>query len=1026
MLERKEKPAKKACLIALCTITCAFATGLGVQALSSGLGAVSAEECEIIVENEWKEEYKLNDTFIIPDALISYNDKEYTPDYQYLQYPDGNIVDYEVYSLNYLGTYSVIYEANVGSKKLTAVKSFSVLSEAYTAKDATYEYRDKLNMSEASEKSGLGVMFSNGGDFHFNLPVNVKKFSKNEPIAIVYPYNRTMLGGNNGSVTEARKITVRLTDCYDENTYVDIVLSWDVTNVVTGNRHPYFRAGASNQATIGLEESSPSPNTRSVWLNGVHYRAFDNDKFGASSKDWSAQSADNFGYSIFYDDERKEIYVQDRAGTYFVNDLDETLIYDQNVFTGFTTGDVYISIFGEDYYTSTMNVEIEKLGQYQTSDFAVLKEVKDEEKPFIKIAADTTETIYIAKDGEFKIFEADYRDFNKGKPISACVYYNYGTENQVQIPIKNGKIKPTKNGLYTIEYVAEDVYGNRSVETVDLKCVDGFDGKTVLLKTEQLSSLSGGYECELPEYELTGVNNGKYIRMYVVYGGKEVEIDSDSRKLFVDELGTYKIVYRYGDKYYDYEYSYDVISGSSDAIVLEQPTLPLHFIKDAPYSLDAGTAYIYSGTSVVKEKITDVYVKQGKGEFVKLTDVENVKFTESGTVQFRYNYGTVELCSSEIPVVDVGFTGVLDLKNYFYGDDFEKQSSPSCISYYSKKTGCDNALQFINAIGLSNFSLKFRVPTDYDKFTSLTIQLCDYYNRENKVELVYGKSEVGVYFGVQGGESQTLKKDYAGETWTVSYSEKLKCFNIGSNISLHWASTFVSDRVLLQITLNDITAESGIEIMQVNNQIFSGNITKDNIRPVIKTDVQGEYQLGSIISVAPATATDVISPFFKKNFTFEVVDPSGNTVISTDGVTLDNNCDKTRSYEFMLEEYGVYYVSYRYSDYAGKRMDIDIPLQVIEDVAPTITLGEGLNEMSVRKVAYNSTVEVASFTVTDNQTPTEKLKAYVIVRSPKGELILLDETNKFVAERKGIYVVYYYCIDEAGNMSLRFYNIEVI
>jgi len=107
-------------------------------------------------------------------------------------------------------------------------------------------------------------------------------------------------------------------------------------------------------------------------------------------------------------------------------------------------------------------------------------------------------------------------------------------------------------------------------------------------------------------------------------------------------------------------------------------------------------------------------------------------------------------------------------------------------------------------------------------------------------------------------------------------------------------------------------------------------------------------------------------------------------------------------------------------------MDIDIPLQIIEDVAPTITLGEGLNETSVRKVAYNSTVEVASFTVTDNQTPTEKLKAYVIVRSPKGELRLLDETNKFVAERKGIYVVYYYCIDEAGNISLRFYNIEVI
>lgn len=1024
MFAWKKKTAKKACLIALCAATCLFSAGAGLYALQQPTDAVVAEGCEVVVENEWQAVYKLEDTFVIPDACISYNDQTYTPDAQYLQYPNGSVFHNEEYTLDCLGKYSVIYVANVGSKRLTAEKTFSVLSDAYTAEDASYEYLDKLNMNDKTAKCGLGVALSNGGSFRFNVPVNVQEFSKNDPIAIVYPYNRTKLMGNNGSETQARKITVRLTDCYDESLYVDIVLCWDVTNQVTGNRHPYFRAGASNQAVLGLAKAEPSPNVRSVWLEGVHYRAFDYDKYGAASNRWNSPNADNCGYSIFYDDVSKEIYVQDEAGTYFVNDLDETAIYDRNVFEGFTTGDVYISIFGEDYYASTANVEIEKLGQYSQGDFNQLKEVEDNELPFIEIAADISEPIYIAKGGEFQVFEAYYRDLHKAKDIAVRVYYDYGTERQVQVPMQDGKITATKLGVYTIEYLAEDAYGNRSVKTVALHCVDGFQGKTVALTTEPLLSLQGGYLHVLPPHEISVINGGAYVQIYAVYNGEAVEIDGESRVLFAEQLGEYEIVYRYGDKYHDYEYSYKVTSASSDAIVIQKPILPQYFIKDAPYSLDAGTACLYSGESVAKDGALDVYAKQGDGEFLKLENLDNVRFTGEGKVQFRYNYADAVAYSEEIPVVDVGFTGELQLKEYFFGD-FDKEAIPAHIGYYSKKQAGDNTLQFINAIGLSNFTLKFSVPQSHGNFAGMTIRLSDYCNRENCVELVYGKAETGIYFGVLGGETKAQDKSYTDVDWTISYNEKQSRFEIGSNIQLGWESTFTSDRILLQIKLNDMYGNSGIEVMKVNNQTFSGNIIVDKVKPVIKTDVQGEYKMGSVISILPATATDVVTPFFNKNFTFEVVAPSGETVVSLDGIALNNRCDKTRAYEFEIKEYGYYYISYVYKDFKGNRMQIDIPLEILEDVAPTITLDGDWDEMTVQKVAYNSTVKVANFTVTDNKTDAEHLTVYIIVYTPKNEILILGDAKEFVAERRGLYKVCYYCTDEAGNMALRYYNVEV-
>ena len=991
---------------------------------------VQAEDGEVVLAEELKDVYMIGEQLRLTEGLIMHNGQLYPTQAAYLSYPNGEIYQSSNYTLDALGKYTVMYAATTQNGTITAEREFLVCQNAYSGTKISYEYREQLNMNE-SAVSGLGVTIGEGGKFTLNHAVDISEYTANDALFTIYPYNRTSLMGQSGKTHETRKVYVRITDCYDPSIYLDFAFSWGQLDakIDPNDTCVYVRAGGSNQTLMGLvPASTPHSLMQSIWYKGSFYRGNSMVEYGTQSRSRTAEhrNADNAGFSMYYDYQTKEIYFEDFGGRIFVNDLDAPEIYNDNVFRGFTTGEVYFSMWGDQYETTTMNVEIAKIGDYVGEDFENLDLVYDVQAPTVELDSIWTENqmIYAAKGDAFVIPTPTCRDLYNTAEVVARVYKNYGAPTQKQIPFSaENTFIPQEIGLYTVEYSVMDVYGNVGIETFSLNVL-GIEGdQAVSLQTEELDEVLAGATCELPEYTLTGVNGEEYVKIFAVYEGEKIEIDSENRCFFVDEIGEYEILYIYGDKYHTYTYSYALTAKASDNVHIAVPLLPTYFIKGMPYTLEGNTVRLYNGEKAI-DVVSSVLMKEDDGEFKEVTNYEKVTVTAQNTVQFRYVYDDKYVDSGKIPVIDVNAAGALNLKEYFFGD-FNKQSTASYMQYTSNVTLGANKLDFINVIGLSTFALEFSILEAESQFDSVSIVLRNYENRDEKVVITYGKDGSNGYFQLNDGLKNPTGKPFTDFTFNLGYNPTLGAFTTNTDLIIQHGQTIGFERTLLSIEFNEIVGDAGICISKVNNQGFTSNVFKDRVKATVAFDeIYGEYKIGAMVAVYPATVTDVISPYLRENFSFYAVAPSGKTVVSVDNVKMENGCPINRAYSFKIEEYGTYYITYSYKDFNGNDTTINLPIIIAEETPPTLKI-EGLEEGDVQKAKVNTKVVVAKYTVSDNQTPSNELNSRVVVCSPKGELIVLNETLAFDATLCGDYKVCYYCFDNVGNYTLSYYYIRV-
>jgi hypothetical protein len=74
------------------------------------------------------------------------------------------------------------------------------------------------------------------------------------------------------------------------------------------------------------------------------------------------------------------------------------------------------------------------------------------------------------------------------------------------------------------------------------------------------------------------------------------------------------------------------------------------------------------------------------------------------------------------------------------------------------------------------------------------------------------------------------------------------------------------------------------------------------------------------------------------------------------------------------------------------------------------------------RVKAGATVQIAKYTVFDEKTPVEQLKAYVAVYNPNGAY-LSGVTDSFTTNHKGKYRIVYYCQDTDGNYTTVSYTV---
>lgn len=995
-----------------CALACCITAGGICAAVNINRDVAQAYTVELPA-GDVKDTYYVNDALTLPDSVtVTHDGNTYTLTDSVVYYPDGSAYKKASYTLEQTGSYKVVYTLATENGVLQAEKQFTVLNKNWSVGKAktTVEF-GTLTMSTGvyqntdPYKQGLKVSLAEGDTFTYSVPIDLSKNTVNDIITI-----NPLQTANTAS---ARDIIVRLTDCYDESVYVDFYLWY------TANNSVYARAGASNQKDNGLYKDAtkqPITGSKAVFIDGTRYISY-YSQWGVSLGT-GGNSGSSSGFTWKYNNETKEVkivHARSAADGDKVTELANVDIFENDLFEGFTTGEVYLSVFAEEYSDSTVDIEIGCIGGI-SGDGLNSADYKDEKAPTLKVNYTPTKgnAVYVAQGETVEVFDVTAKDVS-GANVATSVYYNYDSTKRSQIYLKDGKFTAAQAGAYTIVYTATDAYGNMAEEKVVVNSVTTDNGKAIDFNVQELSELSAGIQTKLPEYTVSGLNGDVSVETRITAPNGETELlKTDS---FVPlYIGEYTVEYRYFDAVNEYVYSYKVAGKASDAVrFLDEIAVPEYFIKGAKYSLDDIKAYSFTSENPTAAP-TEFYVSIDGGEYVK----SNVnEFTVDGTesVQVKYVCGSASIESEVAKIVDVGFTGTLMIKDYFQGD-FTATSSYDYIRYDSNVKEGNNALKFVNAISFTNFRLDFTVPMGA-YYQTFRITLTDYYDRENKTVIDLSSMDGSLCATIDG----TLYKETGGfadgSIKSVYYNNSTKKIILPDSTAVSYENKFNSDLCLLEVELVGISGEAYTEIRMINNQPINSNFM-DIIEPRIAiNDPSGQRSLNEVVTLDAASYTDVLSPALSGVLTIEVKDPDGNKIVSNEGIALDGTCLADQKYSFTVTKYGNYRVTYKATDQSGNTYTLSKVIIVADEEAPVVTV----NSKTVT-ISQLSIYQIDNFKITDNYSTEENLTVTVMV-CDETNLSVVSVGTQFEAKYAGTYTVYVYCEDEAGNGGYATYTLIV-
>jgi len=1041
-----KKVIKKVALT--CLLCCAFAVGVGTAVSTSTFAEVKAVE---IVSGELKNSYGLGTTLVMPESVSgTYNGSQTTFSNGILIFPDGTAHTGSQIPLTEVGRYIARYSVATESGTLRAEKEFDVKQKNWTlsSTDSSAEYKTKLEtkvyQNNKQFAQGLAVSLASGDTFTWNKPLDLSDSTLEEIIRI-----NPLLGEDYGQINGSTYINepvaaycdVFLTDCYDPNVYVKLHMMFE-----KGKGIPYFRVGSSNQEEIGLdgpkgEAVVSNKSKREVWVDGQRYCGWLETTTSGTWLEVGYPRPESAGYGWYLDYETQRWTATNQTAPKLVNVLNEKGIYGENLFEGFTTGEVYLSVKCGEYYSSKpARIEIVSIG-HERGDALKEADMKDTKKPVIVLneKISSFETVYCALGEKFILPVAQAFDAGLVDTAKAKVYKNYGKADQAEVLVENGSFIPNALTTYTIEYSAKDASGNVGKKILQVRAIKVEGGKSISFKTDKLESISAGEETTLPAYSLVGYNGETKIKISVRYGDETQEIDLNKMSFTPLHIGEYTITYEYSDAFYSYVDEYTVNSVASDALVMiDEPIMPRYFIKGETYSLDE--YFIYSFTQKDPTPLeTQVSVSfDGGATFTKVEDTKAFEIAGTGTAILRYSYEGIDVYQTKaVPIVDVEGTYTekgkeyegIWLYKYFVGDFKISDVEQADMRFDTVNETGTQTLSFISPLSASNFRLTFSIPEGRDNFSVMKIVLTDYYDPQNQTVIAYEKSGNNVNFSIDGGEKLVLKDPFAS---TVS---KTIYYDAGNSVLRHpegsglYVYDFQSDKCYLDVIFKDCTGASSIVVKQVGNNAMKNTVHEDKVAPTISVQKNnGNKLLNSEIAIFKAEMLDVLSSVLYKNITVSVVDPDGNDVESVDGVKLSKRkpANATRDYEIKLTKLGTYKVSYEGKDNNNKGVELNYNINVYKNQAPVITFDKGYTETTLLKMKLGEAISLPKYTVKDDS-PLEELTITVALLCETDGVVYPFENGveKVWVRGKGYYRMYVNVADADDNFTNAYYRILV-
>lgn len=1029
------------------------------------------------------DEYNIDSEVDFPSEIeIEYNGKMVTADSGVITYPDGSVVYAGLVKLDKFGDYSVRYFfTDDNGKKCVAEKFFTVTNQLYSVSSSNSNVvavsaQDQQNKDYAgnsanvtlSKDSGLIVRLAEGDSFDLTTSIDLTKVGDDGLCNLItLDYRNVNFVPNPGfqnttadywkklmvDSTIANFVVIRLSDSYDLGNYVELYCrlvcadnaSYDINQdgAAKANYYPYFSACAVGQERTALTLPTPINYATyyNITLDGQEYGLYKRNEKGGRTFSNLPMTGDHTPFTWKYDYKTNKIYIQQGEKTEIVSALSSSELYGTDTFSGFSSGKVKLSIYMTEYAKGEQGrIDIHSVGNYSGEDLVEnygklgFSDVMAAPVVSLDVANTDARGIYVPLGTEYTLPTPQITSNESVVSSAVYVYANYGLDNQIDVPVKNGKIKIDKLRRYTVVYVVKNAAGGVGYKTLVINPIDKDAAISIETNCESFSQIYAGVKVQLPKFSLSTINdpNALNVEIYAVHDKETLKIDSKTLSFIPSYSGEYKIVYKCSDNVFEVDYEFVANCDVSNAIsFIGDFTLPRYFIKNAQYSLKAVPAYSFSTGEPTALDIEALVSYDNGSTFEKIQDYKCVKIVGNGTAIIKYvcqtNDGYAEIISDPVSIVDVGYGGTLRMQDYFLHENFtiktREESGTNDMQFDSTVNNGNNTLKFINAIDFSSLNFTFKIPTNLSNYKRVNIVLTDYYDASISYTISYISNANVCYISLN---NETAVK--SGYSFTDNSLKKLNYNVLSGKLTVNdvlftgidLTSIFNSTLCYMDIELIDITGDASIIIDSINDQYFKKKAPTDQGPKITIKDFSGEYVIGSVITVSAPCATDVLSPVIEKDVSIEIL-KDGKPVYSVDGVALNGSCDATRDYQIKLDSYGQYMVKLVAKDGAGKvTTRRNFYVAVVDMTAPTINLKTSQN-VSIKK----SETLTLKYSVTDDISTKEEINVTVFIRDIKTNSFYTPNSNKIRFATAGEFEVYIYAKDAKGNITQKIINVTV-
>lgn len=915
--------------------------------------------------------------------------------------PDGTALSGKSANLDQAGEYTLKFVATSNGKLKTEQKTFKVISPivTFSSKGNAFQY-----YSDNAE-NGLKISASSGAVATFSKVIDVKNLTKDQT------FIRFKATPKYDGVSEIEKIEIKLTDIYDESNYLTFRIK---AMSESGDKQVYMDAAASNQIFSARNRVN---NKTTLYKNSQFgYTCFSNFYGKENLLGFGGKNAFSTPYfELRYDNEELAVYTHSPNGGLAKVDTErkyENIItfsslddFD-NKWSGFTDGKVRVSLKATG---TAANYLITDLYGIELTELTV----EDIAPPILTV--DLPKEVPTAVVGkEYTIFNASAYDIFSGeRQVNAEVWFNLNGNAPVSVNVDGGKFKTDKVGTYSIVYTAKDSYGNKAKQIVEVNCKKDAN-QIIVQKTEDYSTAKQGDIITFKPVEFFGGSGNLNLKVSVI-GGKYQEIENGFIPI---ETGEYKVVYTVTD--------YVGESGSLEVpVIVESQPIPVFtsILEMNEYLVD-GNKYILPNIQAIDyadgaKPLTATVTVTDKNDTRVLDGLEYVPSVRNNGDSIKIVYTVVGKYGSNSIEKTITVAKTLDndnnliLENYFIKpESVSVQFEPNGLKF---NFNSDGEMKFINPVIADGFFTIFQISNNL----SLEYVLNDKYDAAQKLTLKFYNDGTNVIIDVNGEitYTSTFNVEYMNDL-AVKIDVKNKTLSFGGKtVRVESMPEFSSEYAYVSWKINSTDGESASFLLNEINGFRFRQITSDGSGPqillyksAVSVDIHQE------VSTARAIFADVLSTYSKCKIS--VLSPNGNYIRANNGVLLDGNADASIIYNFTVDEFGIYTITYIAEDGSGATSRQQYMIRVWDDESPTITVNEIAKTQKV-----NSTVTLPDAIVKDNVTT--NCTTFISIKTPNSKIE--NVTNgKYTFKSVGEYEIVYCAIDKNGNPVFYSYTVKVI